>query len=312
MPIAEALLKTILGKAAEKAFTVAVINEYFPDTFKSELKASLSDLGRKIDGIAQDAAYLRIQPVKDEFIEHLDYFENSLLPFLAQQARTTAPDADAVRKQADKSDKHSEKLRATFEKGKAVFNERLTTCDYPLRTLFDIIKNIASLRLTTMSWAYFLKVKSGATNDSLALLDDDYARFRTDAVSFIGDGIERIGDARLAKMRLEKDIRYRNIDNELIYVRALYRDEFSSSFQGDPFSGGEINESTEAELRWFDHGFLLDAKKVKLANAYGDAERWTIDYNDHRQKVIALNTKSISDPTRKVLAALATTPERLA
>lgn len=305
------LLKTILGKAGDKAFAVAVINEYFPDTFKSELKASFSDLNRKIDGIAQDAAYLRIQPVKDEFIEQFDYFENTLLPFLAQHARTAMLDNNAVHEQAAKAAKHSEKLRATFEKGKSVLNERMATCDYPLRTLFEILKNIASLRLTTMSWTYFLKSQSGATGDSLALLDDDYARFRTEAKTFISDAIERICDARLAKMRLEKDIRYRNIDGELIYVRVLYRDEFSSGFQGDPFAGSEINQSNEAELRWFDHSFLYDAKKLKLANAFGDAENWTKDYADHRQKVIALNTATIADPTRKFVEALGKTPARL-
>lgn len=88
MPVAVSILEFVLKEVGKQALWAAV-NEYFPsdDTFDKKVLSNLDQLNRKIDSIGQDAAFLRIQPVKDDYITQINYLKKELIPSCASKGR---------------------------------------------------------------------------------------------------------------------------------------------------------------------------------------------------------------------------------
>lgn len=162
---------------------------------------------------------------------------------------------EMIRKYAEEVRKRRIKLGASFDKGSEVFKERVGTCDYPVRTLFEIQQAIVSLRLVYLSWEYFLYcAMAERTEDAITLIKSDYQDFKSEATKVIQNSIDPLCQARMGKMHFEQACKM-GIDQWPTFVKYEYRDTFSSSFPNDPFKGGDINHHEEVELGWYDVSF---------------------------------------------------------
>ena len=291
----------------------AIVNEYFPDdkAFETQVASSLDQLNRKIDGIGQDVGYLRIQPVKDRYIEYLHYFNRQLIPYLRAEAKVDAPhNMEQLKRHVEEVRKKRIKLGTSFEQGKAVFKERHQTCDFPVRTLFEILQNIAALEIVYLSWEYFLYQSIPDTPKfDIEQVQDEYKSFKTGATEFIKDSIDPLFKARMSKIHFFEDHKMLQMQtNAPIYVKYEYRDSFSSQFTDDPFKGDEIKHEDEVKRYFYDVAFWGYIKDQKLYDAYDNLVKFRNHHQEHCREVTRLFDAHVRVPTNKVLEKMNSLP----
>ncbi len=311
MPIGIAILDFVGKEVGKKAFS-AITNEYFPDndTFDIKVISKLGELDRKIGSIAQDTSYQRIQPTKDKYIGCLHYFGRELAPYLHQEAKRSEPDLARLNGFVKETRKRRLSLGEAFEQGKAVFNERLSTCDYPERTLLEILQQIAALQLAFLSWEYALTKASGATEDTLSLIGGYYRESRLSCSKFIRDSIEPLCEARLSKMHFSSTAK-KNLEGWPQHVKYEYRDSFASNYAGDPFAGDAFDHRREVEIKFYDISIWGDKKKRDTGEAYDEMVRYSSEYKAHRSAVERLNDEWVRQPAKAFLEKLDALSENL-
>lgn len=308
--LAESLLKSVAGMAFSH-LADAILNDYFPEDFKSSVDESLVRLSVKIDAIGQDIAYLRIQPVTAAFTHHIDYFTNTFLPALRLTAKQKQPNTKLLLEEAGHLYNRANELRAVFLQGQGIYHERLDYVDLPLRIMFETLCNIAALRLSMISWSYALLALDADGADKRELMARDYAIFRTAAREFLRNGPDSIRAKRLSKIRFEKLVKMFPFSDRYDHVRVLYADSFSSHFTADPFVGDAFERLEDREARFWDIGPLDNAKQILLARAAKNADEWENEKNSHVSAVVNLVDKHVTEPYSRFAIEYAGTPETL-
>lgn len=312
MPAGAAILGFVAKEFGKKALWV-LVDDFFPnkDTFEKRTAESLEQLNRKIDGIAQDAAFLRSQYVKNEYISHLTYLKKELIPYLILEAENTTHNIKTLTKHAKEVREHRIALQANFEQGMQVLNERVSACDFPLRTLFEILQAVAALRLVYLSWEYFLyRNLPDADTSQIKLIQNDYKEFKVYATQKISNAIEPICQARMDKISFFESHKV-NLENKLSYVKYEYIDTFSSDYVGDPFHGKAISKKDETETKFFNISILGDIKDRMLVDTYTEMEKYRTECENHRKEVTRLNNLHVREPAQQFLPAINEIPVEL-
>ncbi len=300
------LATSILSYAGKEIGSMALqemLNAYWYKEKETSVKKDLADLSVKIDGIGQDAAYLRIQPVKDKFLEKLDFYQNTFIPFINQQSKRDSLELDLVNEQYILISKYSIELRATIDQAVTVFNERIRTCDYPTRCLFEIIQSLIALRINYIHWQYFLMLKlfDNVKKSTIELVQQDYKTFFKTYSEFTQPKVNELLASRLEKTYFKRDSKTQIEKQGPRYVDVLvmasfeYKDNFSSAFSNDPYKGDSFYKSRKEELSWYDISFFEDAKKKAIADTYRDADKYEREYNQHKNDLINLHNIHVRD-----------------
>lgn len=316
MPVALALLQSIAGKAFGKILEREVIGRCFPDTFKADVLAGLDDVKRQLATIGQDTAFATIQPTRHSYIEALDYF-GKFQELLKQQFNVgprsnKIPDEAVLAGAAARLVEFADKLEVAYDEGVEVFDRRIGTCDYPLRLLFETLRDMAALRLTMLFWAHALKGRDPAMTDERGRIAIDYQDFRRNVAAFVHAAPERICAARTAKITYELTVKRHPMVNRIESVTCMFRDVFQSDYSGDPFKGQEIRDGYKEQMEPWDVLFMEDVKQAILRKAATDrAEEKRKACEIHRQAVIDLCNRHVAEPTTSFLEEWEKTPGNL-
>ncbi|MDK2769361.1 MAG: hypothetical protein KYX69_16780 [Sphingomonas sp.] len=308
MAIAATILKAVAKEGLKAIVTRQLFDKYFPKDFEEQMRDALARVDAKIDSIGQDAAFTRVHPVRRAFLLSATYVQDTFYHTMEQQAKAKALDPAVAAKLADRLMKEIEKLDGNMVDAKEIFDQRAESCDFPVRFLFETMRDMAALRLAMISWVHGLYRDLPGGASSAAVLAEKYVRARADAESFAPKATARLIAAREAFISFEKKIDYKSgmdVDQfgnrKLDHVVCKYQDKFSSSYRSDPFAGDRIDHAVDVEWHWYDFAYR-QSKELALANAYEDAQRWDREHRDHVAGVGHLNKKHLTDPTDAYLA----------
>lgn len=303
MGIATTILKGVAKEGLKAIVTRQVFDKYFPKDFEEQMRDALARTDAKIDSIAQDAAFTRVHPVRRAFLLSATYAQDTFYHTMQQQAKSGQLDPAVATKLAERLSKEIDKLDGNMVDAKEIFEQRADSCDFPVRFLFETMRDIAALRLAMISWAHGLYKDLPGGAGTAAVLADKYVRARADAESFAPKAAARLIKAREAFISFSKQIDYKSgmdVDQfgnrKLDHVVCKYKDNFSSSYRSDPFAGDRIDNSVDVEWHWYDFPYR-QSKELALANAYESAQRWEKEHREHVAAVAKLNKLNITDPT---------------
>lgn len=313
MAIATTVLKAVAKEGLKAIVARQVFDKYFPKDFEEEMKSGLARVDAKLDSIAQDAAFTRVHPVRRGFLLTATYAQETFYRTLRQQATDGQLNAAVAKKLGNELLKEISKLDGNLADGKEIFGQRVDTCDFPVRFLFETLREIIAMRIAMISWAHALFLDVPDEAHKLPLLAERYVRARAEAESFAPKAAEQLVTARESFIKFKKRVEYKSAmdvdqfgNRKLDHVVGEYRDTFSSSYRGDPFLGDRIDNSVDVEWHWYDFPYR-QSKELALANAFESVQRWEREHREHVAAVVKLSKQNITDPTDKFVIEVSKT-----
>lgn len=253
------------------------VDAYFPEKvneFERDVTQSLRDLNHKVDTLLMENALKNIQDVQVSLIRNSRFLRRELLPFLAIEATQKNHRDYEIKKYLKTVNELRIELGVGMELGVSLLKQRLSTCDYPARVLYNCLLEMAALELVYLSWEYFLnqslRSPSAAT---LCMIQQQYTQAKNVTSELIRALGEQLCRARLQKCDFTSTIEgailepNKNLKRCAIWsVICEFKDTFSSEYENDPFSGRLIHEHHKFEISMYSTIHDVNPELAKLRN----------------------------------------------
>lgn len=281
------------------------VDAYFPEKvneFERNIAQSLQDLNRKVDALLMENALKNIQDVQVSLIKNSRFLRRELLPFLAVEATQKKHRDYEIKKYLKSINVLRMELGVGMELGGTLLQQRLSTCDYPARVLYNCLLEMAALELVYLSWEYFLnqslRSPSAAT---LCMIQQQYTQAKNVTSELIRALCEQLCRARLQKCEFTSMIKgailepNKNVERSAIWSMICeFKDTFSSEYENDPFGGRLIHEHHKFEVSMVSTNHDFSSELAKLRNL-GRMHR------EHLYALEDLNDLYIREPANQLL-----------
>ncbi len=309
--MSKALLGKLILNSAVNFYVKPLLNKetrrkLFHESLEKEIYAEVKTVSTKIDRLNDKVSKLQIQPSYRAFNKEINFYTKRVIPTIKEICGNEEVNSSQIEELATKLDTKCSNFSDEIHNAWGVISDEVNSCNFSVRILFGLTKDMYCLHLAMLSWTrglyslidgkqYKLKSYDGYIEDCIntcSKLSQEYA--------------DKLYESRLSLIKFkhtEKSHDEYPRDHGGYPVRfydkvyCLYEDEFTSTDDKDPFKSTnfryEINKKYSV--------WPWKPGKLEMAQAAVKADKYSEEHEEHKNKVTELCKKYIKGSNQKFL-----------
>ena len=305
MSLATTLLKTALKEKLKQELNDELREKFFPPSLEDQILTEVRQIAKTLEEVKNEVARIRIQPSVQAFNEEVDYYLHTIIPGIKRELANKNPNSKAILELANAGRDHCIIFRGKIFNSWTVISEKSDSCDFAVRRLFQVTRNMCSLYLAMLTWTWCLYDR---LNNNKANECKDYINACLDDVpTKCSDFASKLAQARKSKIitiyNVEKPYTYYDRDRGVSVltskkVYCIYEDTFSSTEESDPFKCSTFSYKIDKENTFWNP---FSPSGASMASALSQADNYMGQAQTYRETVMNLINENIIDPNSSFL-----------